>query len=1288
MNSENGGIIQLVTVTVGVLFLGFVSMILNYFFARRCISKAGCGLGVSLISASVCLWSGLIQPSLAGEGPADDKRVVEADYSQSWQISSYSKESRLSQQRFFDIAFTADGTAWLAADDGLHQFDGYNWSLWGTNHGLPSSFVRAVCVDKADRLWVGSDAGAGVWDWRRQKYQAQGLAGGLANENVREIDQDADGTLWFSCDQWPENTAPPGGLSGFNGRWQTFRQTNGLPMDYVIGYFRDSGGRQFVLTPHGWGQRLGDKWGPPANPGYEAEECVLQMAEARDGTLFAQGENTLLILKNGRWQSHPESHTRLVCATRSGAVAAVEYNPVRGQLWFSLWDGRQFVRASATVACPAGGRLYHLREAPDGSLWCVGIGTVVRWACQGGQWSFYPQLPSPIAADRRGRVWFADESNVVLRADHRFQNLASGQLRVWPGDAQAMIWDKGRNELSLTSPDDPSARTVVESGCETINEAQPDTNGLWWILGQDKDGNGIVTHCQNGKSKIIAAPELAGRLLSGGCLLPSSQLRFIARQRDNGLYGVGQFTEDRFAWLPFAPAPPPITYSTLLVGAGRCWLVGYSGIYEQSLTAPDHWLPVTALPTGGFGRPLAGEREALLIYSGGRSGHAGCALFASNHWSCVDGDFVHPTYGLDKQTIYLASRNGVFIRRQPGTLDFEYLQAPGGVFVNVAVADQAGDIWLGTSDGTFCYHPSRVPPKTVASASTLEIRRGTPLPVSFLGQSRFENVNNPNCFRYSWRVDELAWSPFVAWPGQSLNLPVLAPGEHVLAVRARDVDGNVDPSPALVKFTILAEPLQNQPWFIALVALAVVVLAWLLWSRIKYVRQIATTNSALRQEIGERRKTEAELIKARAELELRVTHRTEQLTRANEQLKLHIAERQKAEEHRRLLEAQLHQAQKLEAIGTLAGGIAHDFNNILAVIIPYCALVMDDLPGRPDLQEQLREVLKAANRAKELVQQILTFSHRQQRQQRQICHAQPAVKEALKLLRSALPSTIQIRQTINPTNPILADPTQIHQVVMNLCVNAQHAMEGRQGLLEVSLDEWPVDEAQCERNADLRPGPYVRLSVRDNGCGISPENLKRIFEPFFTTRDVGKGTGLGLAVVHGIVRDHDGAILVRSELGRGTEFQVLFPAQIAAASKPNSVAPPPPPVHGGHILIVDDEISIVNVLKRLLVRTGYTVTIHADPQAAFKDFISRPTDFDLVLTDLTMPGMNGLELAAKISGIRPELPILIATGFSGDLIGPAQLAHHPNIRKVVEKPLNPDGIIRVVAEMLPPKKQG
>jgi signal transduction histidine kinase len=1231
-----------------------------------------------------CCFLLLLAP--ATELPADEL-PDQADYSQPWQITAYAKEAGLSQQRVFDIAFTQNGDAWLAADSGLHRFDGFAWERFGTNHGLPSSFLRAVCVDDANRLWVGSDAGAGEWDFQRQKYDAHGSQFGLANANVREIDQDPDGTFWFSCDQWPETTGKPGGLTRYQpkaGEWQTFCQTNGLPMDYVIGYFRDSSGRQFVMSPHGWAQRQGEAWQPPANPGYQAEDCVLQMAGGRDGTLFAQGEHTLLTLTDGRWQEHHDSRTRLVCTTHSGEVVAVECEPDRNRLWFSLWDGHEFVRASAMISYPAGQRLYHLREAPDGALWCVGIGTVVRWAYHAGKWTLYPHLPPPVGADALGRIWYAGGSNIVINAGGHFQTLAPGRFWALDKTGVAMISDESRNQLLATDPQDPSRRTVVETGAQTLNSVVSAKPGVFWILGQDTNKNGVVTRYDHGKTRIITSPEFADRQLTLAVPESPAQVLVVGHQWENTRYGVARVGDGTVAWLPLTPAALSVTYANVAIGGGRRWLFGYSGLYEQSPTAADQWQQINAFPHGGFVYPLGNDLEAIFTFSGGSSGHSGCALYCSNQWSWTSGEFARPTFGSDEKCIYLPGHGGVFIRRQPGTLDLEYLQIPDDVQVNIAVADSTGNLWLGTEVGTLRYRPAHDPPGILASASATELRLGTPLPVTFHGWSRFEPPRDPAGFRYSWRVDNGDWSLFKGWPGQSLKLPPLSSGEHVLGVRARDVDGNVGASVAVVKFIILPEPWQSQPWFWPVVGLLALLLCGLAALSLAHIRQIAVTNSVLNREIVVRRQTEAELERARGDLERRVLERTAQLTRSNQQLLHQIAERKQAEMHKHRLEEELHQAQKMEAIGTLAGGIAHDFNNILAVIIPYCDLVRDELTARPDLQEQLGEVLKASNRAKNLVQQILTFSRRQPQEPRQVCELQPVVKETLALLRCALPSTIQLNQNIKPTHAVLADPTQIHQVLMNLCVNAQHAMEGRQGQLDVTLDELLVDDALCESHADLHPGLYVRISVRDTGCGISQEHLSRIFDPFFTTKVTGRGTGLGLAVVQGIVRSHGGAILVQTEADKGSEFQILLPAQTGPVKAGGPAAPLPPAAHGEHILIVDDEPGIIKALKRVLAKGGYRVTGHTDPQAALADFMTQSQDIDLVLTDLTMPGMNGLELAGKIHELRADLPVIIATGFAGSLITEEQLAAHPNVRRTVGKPFSPESILRVLAELLKP----
>jgi signal transduction histidine kinase/ActR/RegA family two-component response regulator len=1205
------------------------------------------------------------------------------DYNRPWQLTTYSEAAGLEQQRVFDVAFENDSTVWIAADDGLRRFDGYRWKKFGTNDGLPSSFLRAVMVNRQGKLWVGTDMGAGIFDAAASKYDPAGSATGLVNSNVREIDEAPDGRVWFSCDQWPDFKGKPGGLSCLaNGRWQSFGRTNGLPMDYVIGYFQDSTGRQFVLTSHGWAQWQDNAWAPPANPGYEVEDCVLQMAEAADGTLFAQGEKTLLILKNGRWEPDPKSQSRLICRTLDGGVMAMECDDTLGRLWFSRWDGQQFVRVSADANYQPGGRFYHLRQAPDGSLWAVGRGTVVRWAYRDEHWAAFSQLPPPLGCDRRGRMWFADGTNLVLLQDNEFKQLPPGKVGAgcWNENGAVLAWNEERQHLEASDPDQPEHRTSVAEDLPKIDSAQADEGDGFWVAGRADDDEPQMVHYSHGHSIRVDAAKLRGWRVTTLTPRGTGELWLIAQKKGTIDYGLARVTDDSVEWQPLNPAPPPLAISTWMTGAGRNWLRGYAGLYEQDAPPNGEWRQVTLLSGGGFSSALMSSNEALFAMDGGRTGKPGCALFTTNGWTVLAGSFANTKFDTQRQKIFFASPNGVFIRKQPGTLVLEHLQAPGGLPVNVAIEDQHGDLWLGTPEGVLRYRPGHLPPMAVVAATLTEIVPGRPLPVTFDSVRRFEPQANPADFFYSWRVDDLAWSPFESWHAAALKLPELVSGAHRLQVRARDVDGNISLFPAELQFTVLPLPLQQRLWFYPLLGLVIFALLWLGWQRLAQLRKIARTNAALRQEITVRHQVEAELQRSHEQLEQRVRERTAALRDANEALHREIQERQQAEESRRQMAEQLHQAQKMEAIGTLAGGIAHDFNNALAVILLYCQCIYDEVAGQPELQEHLTEVLKAVRRSQNLVQQILTFSRRQ-KHEKKVVDLQPVIKEAFKLLRSVLPSTIEMKNLIESAPPVLADPTQIHQIVMNLCVNAQHALAGKPGRIEIQLGEAAVDEALCENHPGLHPGRYTRLAVRDTGCGMTPETLKRIFEPFFTTKQPGQGTGLGLAVVHGIVQSCDGAILVDSEVGRGTEFQIFLPAQSVVASAEPEAVPALRPTGSGHILLVDDETSITKVLERVLVRHGYRVSAFSDPRAALAEFQKAPADFDLMISDLTMPGMDGLELAKQVFLLRPEFPVVLATGYDGLLKDSRLVAKATNIRKTLQKPFNPSAILQTIAEI-------
>jgi len=357
-----------------------------------------------------------------------------------------------------------------------------------------------------------------------------------------------------------------------------------------------------------------------------------------------------------------------------------------------------------------------------------------------------------------------------------------------------------------------------------------------------------------------------------------------------------------------------------------------------------------------------------------------------------------------------------------------------------------------------------------------------------------------------------------------------------------------------------------------------------------------------------------------------------------------ITERVQAQAEQRSLEAQVRHAQRMEAISTLAGGIAHDFNNILSAVMGYAQLAQMKLDRESEPYEDLKEVVQSANRAKLLIGQILAVG-RSQEQQRQSMQLTYVVKEALKLLRSTLPSTIEIRETYDKDAGIIdADPTQMHQVLMNLCTNAAHAMEKSGGILEVNLRNEEFGTQNAELN--LGPGRYLSLTVSDTGCGIAPEIIAKVFEPYFTTKEKGMGTGLGLSVVHGIVSQHGGAMTVESERGKGSKFHVYIPLTQAEEQRPETEEETPPPTGDERILFIDDEAALARLGKEMLQRLGYDVTSMTSSIEALALFKQDPEQFDLVITDTTMPHMPGDILAQEMMAIRPDIPIIICTGHS------------------------------------------
>jgi PAS domain S-box-containing protein len=391
-----------------------------------------------------------------------------------------------------------------------------------------------------------------------------------------------------------------------------------------------------------------------------------------------------------------------------------------------------------------------------------------------------------------------------------------------------------------------------------------------------------------------------------------------------------------------------------------------------------------------------------------------------------------------------------------------------------------------------------------------------------------------------------------------------------------------------------------------------------------------------------------------------------------------------SEQARERIERQLRQSQKMEAIGTLAGGIAHDFNNILFAILGFTEMCMEMTDKDMAQYKHLERIFEAGNRAKDLVNQILTFS-RQNVEQKKNVLIRLVVKEALKLIKATLPSSIHITEHLDSSARISADSTQIHQVVMNLCSNSAHAMQSMDsGHLTVELSELEVDTEFARRYLGMVPGRYVKLLVSDTGHGMIPEIRERIFEPYFTTKGEGEGTGLGLSVVHGIVKAHDGQIMVYSEPGKGTTIKIFFPV-IEEPHDELKTAMETPRRGDERILLVDDEKVLADLMKSMLTSLGYRVTAFSNSLSALETFKASPDDFDLLITDMTMPDMNGLKLAENILSMRIAMKVILSTGFSERISD--TMIEAAGIKAMIFKPIVKKELAEVVRNVLDATEQ-
>jgi len=1143
-------------------------------------------------------------------------------------------EQGLSQGSVQAMVQDYQGFLWFGTEEGLCRFDGYSFVVYKNNPkvpgSLPDNMISALHEDRRKQLWIGTEHG--LCRFVREENRFVGVQ--EIQDKVSCITEDDDGNLWAASIGGGLNLLKPG-ATRFISYNPIPKDPDTIPSHLLTTLFKDHLGQLWIGTANA-GLALYDPTAEfpnrfkryahePANPDSLSDNNVWSIAEDREGRLWVAtygGGLNILDRRTGRFSHLRQDGDDDKCLP-TDLITAVTVDP-EGVLWVGT-DGSGV-----------------LRKEPNSDHFTA----FVRY--EGSSSSISANVVRSFYHDHQGHLWIGT-----------FLGGANQVIKPRPG-----IIHFNRDVADPEALQDAPVASFVEDGA----------GGYW--LGAE---NGWLNH-YDAKAGRFERWRFPSGSPTGTAILA------LARDQQGKVWcatyrgGLGSFdpATRTFTVHTHQPNVPSSLVSnevwSLAIGAdGLLWVATAEGL--------DLFDPVRGVVLEHCSQ-LLGHRELRVVmidsgrrmWAGGLGGitrfdpaTGGVVRFHHNENDpySLSNDFVTALREDHRGRLWVGTNGGGLNKLDVSTGRFTHIDTFPSRAINAIQEDQNGDIWVssnrglsrynpdtgvvdnydltnglrslqfhqgasvrlpggkllfGSMDGYYELQPALILPSRVAPPLVLTNLRifNEPAhrskPISLLSQLTLQPGENvftlefaaldlglPKGNRYAFRLEGFGDRWIELGERHEVTFTNLDPGSYTFHVKASNSDGVWHESAVASLPIRVLPPFWRTWWFKAIVALSACAVL-LIWHR------------------------------------LRVRHLTSL-----------ISERQRAAEARANLEAQLLQARKMEAIGTLAGGISHDFNNILTAIIGNAQIASSELPPHHPSHEALRHILQASYRARDVIRQILTYS-RKQSQERQPLEVQHIVKETLKLLKSSLPANIDIRVDLpEKSQPVLADATQMHQVIMNLATNAAHAMEPKGGRFEVRMDQVDIDGHAVKSHPRLKAGSFVRLIVTDTGCGMDEDTVKRIFEPYYTTKKQGKGTGLGLSVVYGIIQQHEGVILVYSELGKGTTFQIYLPATQGVQSAPEAAAPaaPSPSGHGERVFIVDDEPLIIGVAQGILKRKGYQTRTFLDPIEALEAFKADPAAVDLVVSDLSMPRMKGTDMAAEIRKLNVTVPIIICTGFDG-----------------------------------------
>ncbi len=740
--------------------------------------------------ASVVLagWLGLAA-CLAGAPPPP----VPVEREAPWRIASFVADAGVARRMVFDVAFETDNTAWFAGSDGLYRYDGYRWQRFGTTNGLPSSLIRTVSVTRDGSIWVGTDKGAGVFTGT--SFDRRGTEGKLAGPSVRRIVETADGSLWFCCDRWPDATTP-GGLTRLRGGdFRTYGVDDGLPTDHLLDLFEQSNGRVIALTGSGPAVRAGDRWTLLSEEGYPLNDHTWMMTEAPDGGLFAQGFGATLVSGDGRWTAHletPQTGYRPLCVTREGAVI-MAVHAGDGTVNFARWDGQAFVKASGSIA-DDGLDLHVLRQAPDGAIWAVGRGTILRWIYLPGDWESRPELPPPAMEDRQHRIWFADQNGAAVLEGERTQVIPGmraplvedGQGAVWGAGATGVVrWAQGR--LETVSPE--------VCGLATLLAGVADASGALWLYGPGA-GGGFALACvhESGWQVVVPAP-LKGRQFFSMVAHPQGGVWAVLADDTAVTNRLIRVTREGLEQVETDGGTPQTRRPLLTLSRTHLYLSGNHGLWEAPLGERLKFTRVEADVGRVYSQAASIADASAFVTQESLDGKAAILVRRRNEWF-RQGIVYGEALWLSQDGWLMVADGARFalwqVREWPAAT---YVGLPTDTTITSMLRSTDGAYWLGTYQGVLHLRPGTALPDTVLSGPSTLLAGAATLEAKVRGVAPFTPQAQTSQHSFAWRLDSGPWSGYGEWPAGGIPLTGVSPGKHLLEARARDGLGNEDPTP-------------------------------------------------------------------------------------------------------------------------------------------------------------------------------------------------------------------------------------------------------------------------------------------------------------------------------------------------------------------------------------------------------------------------------------------------------------------------------------------------------------